>query len=1218
MRAFWLLCVGFLFTAATATGQSTNPSNISNIIPPSPEVAAIGKYIEMPVSYSSGIPGVSIPFHTVKSGALEVAVGLSYNASGIKVEEASTWAGLGWNLSGGGSISRVVQGLPDDFGSNGYMYTTKTAKYIMALPVGSPERLDLLYNQANNGLLDVEPDMYIFSAGNYSGKFYFDQDLHSFVLTPYQNIVISHTVDANNYIISFKLTLPDGTQCYFGKSKDNLRTGYEKSNGQEVILNSGGTISFPPAGNAIASHITSWQIMDMVAPKGQQIGFQYISYDDVDFGRSGETKDYAGASGCVAATGTTSASYFKQFMTKSRLDKIVGELEDVVFVASGQTRLDVGLEGRSLDKVIIKNKAGLQIKAFEMEYDYFTSPGSDTLPGLTDMTEKARKRLYLKSVKPTGLSTADNTPSYIFTYETSVSLPSRFSSSQDYWGYYNGAQNNLDLIPRVSTYLLYGTYGGYLPGADRTVNFNYAMAGVLKKVTYPTGGTREYFFEPNKVSPAYLQTILNGYRQSGLDNKQFNFFRSTLFQQGSNINLYRGTFTVANVASETQVTSYFEGCPNGYNSLDCPVQVTITGITNPAFQVTVSNPDFYLNLPVGTYQLEAVITPNTNFPTPDFNVAVKWSENPDPNNILVGGLRLAKVVSDDGSGNKLAKSFSYQTFSNPALSSGELINMPVHAFNIPCGNGLSGDALRLVSNSAIPLSSSDGQLVRYTNVTEFYDENKSSFKTEYSFSSDHYNYVDPNGSNYPFPTHLGRDWRSGLVLEKKQYEKQTNGDYRLLTREVNVSSPFQTRYENIFGIKLSPYPTANSFGYTPYSFVSEWYLPSSVQTTVTTYAGGSPTTMTSLQELLYNNQYQVTTQRNQNSKGEITSVNLKYPHDFSAVAPYNEMINRHIINPVVEQTEINVTLNNKEISKTKTNYQFWQSNTFIEPLTIQKSVLGNPLVTEVTINEYDNKGNILQVTGKDEIVTSYIWGYGQQYPVAKVVGKSYSNVLSLSGINLSVINNPADENIMRAELNKLRLITDAFATTYTYKPLVGISSETDPRGRTTYYEYDKLNRLVLVKDHESKIVKKICYNYAGQPEDCLSPCINTTAEWQNTATALRCQLNAGQNTGYQEQEQKDMNPCSPTYNQLRWIQTIYNTTACPLPAACNSGNCSGNDKKCINGVCETGTWAVVSSYRPNKSSPWTCVWAYCFSDGSYSTYTQNTTSSTMCFISCLQ
>jgi hypothetical protein len=1084
MRLFFLFFCGILL-ADNIKGQNINPTNTANINPPSPEVAALGKYIDMPVSYSTGVPGITIPFYTVKSGSLQVPISINYNASGIKVEEASTWTGLGWTLSAGGNISRVVQGLPDDYGPNGYMSTTKTVKYILGLPLGSAERYNLLYIQANNAELDVEPDMYFFSAGNYSGKFYFDQDARNFVLTPYQNIIISHTKDANNNIISFKLTLPDGTQCYFGKSKDNLRTGYDKSNGQEVTISSGGTLSFPPAGNAISSHITSWQIMDLVSSTGNQIGFQYVSYNDIDFGRSGETRDYAGASGCTAATGETNASYYRQYNTKTRLDKITGELEEVIFVPSLQTRLDVGFDGKSLEKLLIKNKHGQQIKGFEMEYDYFISSGADGLPGLADMAEKARRRLYLKLVRPVGATTESTSP-YLFTYETSTPLPSRFSASQDFWGYYNGNQINGDLIPKVSSYLLYGTFGGFLPGADRTVDFNFAKAGVLKKVTYPTGGTAEYFFEPNKVSPNYLQSILSGYQQSGLENKQFNFFRSGLFQQGIDINLYRGTFTITNVAGETQITSFFEGCPNGFNYVDCPVIAHITGITNPAFQLTINDPNFYVNIPVGTYQLEVVITPNENYPAPDFNIAVKWLENPDPNNILVGGLRLAKIISDNGGGSKITKSFSYQSFANPVQSSGELINMPVHAFNIPCGTVSTGNVLRLVSNSAVPLSSPDGQLVRYTNITEYYDENKSSFKTEYNFSIDHYNFVDPNGSNYPFPTNLQRDWRSGLLLEKNEYEKQVNGTFRLLKKEVNNYNAFQTRYENIFGIKLAPYPAGGgTFGYTPYSFVSERYLPASVQSTVTSYNGTSPSSLIMTQDLFYNNQYQLAIQRNQNSKGEVTTVNLKYPNDFALFPPYNEMISRNIITPLIEEKVINVTLNNKELSNTKTNYLSWQSNTFIEPASIQKSILGNALQTEMTINDYDNKGNVLQVTGKDGIVTSYIWGYSQHYPVAKIIGKTYADAVSQSGIILSVVDNAAISDVaMRGELNKIRQLNNCFVTTYTYKPLVGITSETDVNGKMKYYEYDILNRLKLIRDQDNNILKKICYNYAGQLENC--------------------------------------------------------------------------------------------------------------------------------------
>ena len=55
---------------------------------------------------------------------------------------------------------------------------------------------------------------------------------------------------------------------------------------------------------------------------------------------------------------------------------------------------------------------------------------------------------------------------------------------------------------------------------------------------------------------------------------------------------------------------------------------------------------------------------------------------------------------------------------------------------------------------------------------------------------------------------------------------------------------------------------------------------------------------------------------------------------------------------------------------------------------------------------------------------------------------------------------------------------DAMMTTYTYQPLAGVTSETNPSGRTIIYEYDAFGRLKYVKDEDGNIIKEHRYNYA--------------------------------------------------------------------------------------------------------------------------------------------
>ncbi|WP_439481638.1 hypothetical protein [Cyclobacterium plantarum] len=54
---------------------------------------------------------------------------------------------------------------------------------------------------------------------------------------------------------------------------------------------------------------------------------------------------------------------------------------------------------------------------------------------------------------------------------------------------------------------------------------------------------------------------------------------------------------------------------------------------------------------------------------------------------------------------------------------------------------------------------------------------------------------------------------------------------------------------------------------------------------------------------------------------------------------------------------------------------------------------------------------------------------------------------------------------------------DAFMETYTHEPLLGISSKTDQRHHTSYYEYDAMGRLATIRNMDRDILEHYAYTY---------------------------------------------------------------------------------------------------------------------------------------------
>lgn len=72
----------------------------------------------------------------------------------------------------------------------------------------------------------------------------------------------------------------------------------------------------------------------------------------------------------------------------------------------------------------------------------------------------------------------------------------------------------------------------------------------------------------------------------------------------------------------------------------------------------------------------------------------------------------------------------------------------------------------------------------------------------------------------------------------------------------------------------------------------------------------------------------------------------------------------------------------KDIRTLKNNYDTKTDAGGILPVSTVITYVNGSTVTEATFDKYDQYGNILQMTRKDNIPVAYLWGYQGLYPVS--------------------------------------------------------------------------------------------------------------------------------------------------------------------------------------------------------------------------------------------
>lgn len=214
--------------------------------------------------------------------------------------------------------------------------------------------------------------------------------------------------------------------------------------------------------------------------------------------------------------------------------------------------------------------------------------------------------------------------------------------------------------------------------------------------------------------------------------------------------------------------------------------------------------------------------------------------------------------------------------------------------------------------------------------------------------------------------------------------------------------------------------------------------------------------------------------------GTILEKNIKYAQEKNI----QKLLNANIVGIPLE-TE--VKNDGKVISKAETRLD--DASTLYPTSALSYNIANQTSSKKITFDNYDNKGNLRELKSENGIPTATIWGYHQTQPIAKIVGAAYTDVSSLSSVTAAVTASDADDNDSSNEpalllaLDNLRkdvALKNYQIETYTYDPLIGITSKTSSNGLKEAYLYDSSHRMSKVLDKDGKIIKTYDYHYSPQ------------------------------------------------------------------------------------------------------------------------------------------
>ena len=1037
------------------------PTNIQ-----SPNAASLGLYGEVPVSLFTGIPEISIPLFTAPDKYKGFSIGLSYHAGGVRPDQHSGWVGTNWSLMAGGCITRVVKGFCDELRSDvqsGYYYN---APYLSTPNMSCTTCNNQQCSNNTDSLkyyhydtFDTEPDEFSFNFGEYSGKFYFDR--HSKIVVKCNKPV---KIICNNQ----SLTVPDELKKGRPTSWIYFISGFSilTENGDKYEF--GGNTSTMEYSmefwNQLYNQWTAnaWYLRRITYTNGKTIDFNYERGDFIN------------------------QMYFSYYASTESVSGI-------------QNQFDHTLE------VIANTIAGLFISDPNISINGQTGCSqSGSSFGVKDDHYEGEliSPIYLKSIVANDFSLEFTTNitnelkcnDALYNYKTQKIIDPIVAQygSNITWG--TGILPYIGVIPRSSNY-----------GADINAGLKWRKLDLVTIYDNNKNTINSYTitYNNNSNERLFLNTI------TGQDGKNYSFEynnKELLPPYLADKNDHWGFFN--NNTPQTFGHNY-------YASKESDPTVIKYGSLKSITYPTGGKSEFAFE--ANQYSSQ---------------VKLKRWEGIDPtgSNKIAGGLRVASIKNYSPAGLLLSsKEYYYNknlSFSNTTgVSSGVLGGQVQYLFenynvNVDCSGTRSLTVFS--TQSVLPLcSNSKGSHIGYSEVVEKLNDGS---YTRYKFSNFDNGYLDEKydlslQDNYSqYQPYNSKEQERGNLLSKEIYNVSGNIQQTEVNSYVKSNSNYLTC---LYGKRASVCPSVSGISYVSEATQYRVYTYSMLLGSKKEITYNNADSLVTETKFKYDSNYPiVVNQTEKDSHGD--SITTVYTYPFHVVDQYyapapgtsssagSRVISTTLATNCISMKSLNflnspveiLIYKNMNVIGGKLFYYGMHGTSNYLPDSIYSIETSSPLSTFCRYStptfpqyiidgryekspslsyKYDSKSNITQITGKDGISSTYLWSYNYQYPIAEIKNATYAQVSNALGVDPATIAVSTTPDM--SKINGLRTaLPNAFVTTYTYKPLVGMTSKTDPRGIITHYLYDSFGRLGLAKDNNLNIIGLYRYAYQNVPE----------------------------------------------------------------------------------------------------------------------------------------